>query len=290
MPEQTQTTELATTQKTPQTQLQRQPETFAPRTLSEAIKFAELIATSGMAPRGYEKNPAAIVVAIQMGMEVGLQPLQALQNIAVINSRPAIWGDGALALVKTHPEFEWIKEDDLEAIRKNSKAVCIIKRRNQPEVKVTFSIEDAKMAGLWGKTGPWTNYWPRMMQMRARGFAIRDAFPDALKGIITAEEAMDIPPEQVIQGAALVETAPDPAEEKISMEEATEYWHTWRDSGWKVEQAKEATQRIAGVTSSAEIKRKFYAECLKWAESKPPAEAPAQPANPDAEPCDDGNA
>ena len=35
----------------------------------------------------------------------------------------------------------------------------------------------------------------RMMQMRARGFALRDAFPDVLKGLISAEEAADYPDE-----------------------------------------------------------------------------------------------
>jgi hypothetical protein len=35
-----------------------------------------------------------------------------------------------------------------------------------------------------------------MLQMRARGFALRDAFPDVLKGLITAEEAQDMPVEE----------------------------------------------------------------------------------------------
>lgn len=30
-----------------------------------------------------------------------------------------------------------------------------------------------------------------MLQLRARGFALRDAFPDAIKGLITTEEAQD---------------------------------------------------------------------------------------------------
>jgi hypothetical protein len=60
-------------------------------------------------------------------------------------------------------------------------------------VTVKFSVEDAKRAGLWGKQGPWSAYPKRMMQMRARGFALRDAFPDVLKGLITAEEAEDYP-------------------------------------------------------------------------------------------------
>jgi hypothetical protein len=56
-----------------------------------------------------------------------------------------------------------------------------------------FSVADAKRAGLWGKSGPWTQYPRRMLQLRARGFALRDAFPDVLKGLVTAEEAQDYP-------------------------------------------------------------------------------------------------
>ena len=56
-----------------------------------------------------------------------------------------------------------------------------------------FSVANAKTARLWGKQGPWTQYPERMLAQRARGFALRDAFPDALKGIITREEAEDIP-------------------------------------------------------------------------------------------------
>jgi hypothetical protein len=52
-------------------------------------------------------------------------------------------------------------------------------------------MDDAKAAGLMGKQGPWTNYPKRMRQMRARGFAVRDVFPDVLKGIPVAEELMD---------------------------------------------------------------------------------------------------
>jgi hypothetical protein len=56
-----------------------------------------------------------------------------------------------------------------------------------------FSVADAVRAGLWGKSGPWTQYPKRMLQLRARGFALRDAFPDVLKGLVTAEEAQDYP-------------------------------------------------------------------------------------------------
>lgn len=258
--------------------MQRQPETFAPRTLNEAIKFAELIAKSGMVTKDYAGKPEAIIVAIQMGMEVGLQPLQALQNIAVINGRPAIWGDGAVALVKTHPEFEWIKEDDLEAITKAKKAVCVIKRRGQPEVKMTFSMEDAKQAGLQGKTGPWSTYPNRMLQLRARGFAIRDAFPDALKGIVTVEEAMDYDA-VTIPGGPLVEATPqpDPLDGFITPEEAKEIWDLAKANGhvvktpdekFNVDGYKKALQEVGHCDRSDKLTKRHY-EAMKQFVSKP---------------------
>jgi hypothetical protein len=57
--------------------------------------------------------------------------------------------------------------------------------------KAALAVAEAKKAGLWGKGGPWTQYPRRMLQMRARGFALRDAFPDVLRGLVTAEEAAD---------------------------------------------------------------------------------------------------
>jgi hypothetical protein len=141
-----------------------------------------------MVPKTYQGKAADILVAVQMGAELGLKPIQALQNIAVINGKPSVYGDALLALVQAHSSFEDIKEWYDE---KTNTAFCTVKRKNQTEHTVSFSIEDAKKAGLWGKTGPWTQYPKRMMQMRARGFALRDKFADALGGLITVEEAQD---------------------------------------------------------------------------------------------------
>ena len=182
-----------------------------------------------------------------MGMEVGLQPMQALQSIAVINGRPSIWGDGALAIVKTHPEFAGIEEDDLEKIKKNNKATCTVKRRGQKDVTVTFSQDDAATAGLWKKQGPWTQYPARMMQMRARSFAIRDQFPDALKGIMVAEEAQDYGPaiegQTVPQGTTAQAIAEQPAEDVIGTEKATEFYKAYKAHGWTAGRVEEIPER-----------------------------------------------
>jgi hypothetical protein len=164
---------------------------FAPTTLTEAMTFSDMLANSSMVPRAYQGKPQDILVCVQWGMEMGLAPMQALQNIAVINGKPSVYGDALMALVQASPVCEDIEEFFEHEGTPNPVAVCVAKRKGRKPVTARFSVEDAKRAGLWAKQGPWTAYPKRMMQMRARGFALRDAFPDVLKGMITAEEAQD---------------------------------------------------------------------------------------------------
>lgn len=162
---------------------------LSPKSLKEAMELANILAESTIVPKDFIGKPGNILVAIQWGMEIGLKPMQAMQNIAVINGRPSLWGDAALALVLASPLCEYVRETE-----ENGVAVCRAKRRGDEEHIQTFSDADAKTAGLIGKQGPWTQYPGRMKKMRARAFALRDKFTDVLKGIPIAEEVMDYQP------------------------------------------------------------------------------------------------
>jgi hypothetical protein len=175
----------------------QQPFSLAPTNFAELERFANIVARSSFAPKNFIGKPGDVMIAVQMGVELGLSPMQALQNIAPVNGKPSVYGDAVPAICMQHPDFVSIKEDDLKDITKKGEATCVVVRRGMDPVTVTFSIADAKTAKLWGKQGPWSDYPSRMLQMRARGFACRDAFPDALRGIITREEAEDIPRETV---------------------------------------------------------------------------------------------
>ena len=167
--------------------------TLNPTNMTEAMEFSKFLASSTHIPKDFQGNPNNILVAIQWGYEIGLAPMQALQNIAVINGRPSLWGDSMIAVCKAHPDWRGISETYIE---EEDKAVCLVKRNVHGEIEETrseFSYKDAQRANLTNKPGPWKNYPKRMLQLRARGFALRDAFPDAIKGLITAEEAQDYP-------------------------------------------------------------------------------------------------
>lgn len=163
------------------------------QTMRGLHELAGIIVRSGWAPKGM--NAEACFTAMAKGAEVGLSHLEALYSIAVINGRPAIWGDAMLALVMASGKLE-DKAETFEGEGDQLKAVCLAKRRGMATpVRWEFSVADAKQAGLWGNSGTWKQYSRRMLQMRARAFALRDAFPDVLRGLVSAEEARDIPPE-----------------------------------------------------------------------------------------------
>lgn len=161
--------------------------------LREAKEFSDLLSSSQFIPQAYRGKPGDVMACLLYGQSIGLGPMQALQGIAVINGRPSVWGDMALAVVRSHPEFVDIDETLTvdRGSEENTVAICTVKRRGQSPTERRFSVSDAKKAGLWGKPGPWSQYAKRMLQMRARGFAIRDAFPDALAGMMFREEAED---------------------------------------------------------------------------------------------------
>ena len=192
------------------------------KSFDEAFKFCQMMSETDLCPDSYKPstflnricgqdqkarlNPENIKKAKEMsvnnifiacsyGGTLGLNPFQSLQGIAMVNGKPSVYGDTLLGLVRPLcDDFqEWFDDQ-------TGTAFCVIRRRgSQHPIQQKFSYQDAQRAGLTSKKGPWTQYPERMLQMRARGFAIRDAFPDVLSGVITREEAEDYPAQRTAE-------------------------------------------------------------------------------------------
>lgn len=161
-----------------------------PTSVEEVFRLAKGISDSGLAPRGMDK-PEQVTVAIMTGLEIGLPPMFAIQKIAVINGRPALWGDALPALLLAKG---FRLRERIEGVGDARVAWCEVIRPDGDKVERSFSVGDAKEAGLWGKAGPWKQYPARMLQMRARGFACRDGAADVLSGLYLKEEIDDAEP------------------------------------------------------------------------------------------------
>lgn len=129
------------------------------------------------------------IARISYGKSLNMSPKLALTNTMIVNGNMTIWGDALPAVIYQSGLMDY-KEETFDATTMT--AICTIKRKDmsKPETR-TFSMEDAKIAGLWGKN-VWAKYPKRMLQQRARTYAFRDIFPDVLQGMITTEEAQEI--------------------------------------------------------------------------------------------------
>lgn len=217
---------------------------LTPTSLTEAIQFAETLSRSDIVPKDFKGNAGNILVAIQWGLELGLQPMQAMQNIAVINGRPSLWGDAVIGLVRGSPLCEYIYES-----MEGDTAICRVKRKGEEEQQRTFSMAEAKQAGLAGKN-VWAAYPRRMLQMRARAFALRDVFPDVLKGLPIAEEVQDYQEKDITPKAEKplsIENQPAPELPAYPQEKLLENLPKWCDA---IEAGKATSEQIIATISS----------------------------------------
>ncbi|MBL4691724.1 MAG: hypothetical protein JKY92_00115 [Magnetovibrio sp.] len=182
---------------------------IVPQTFDDAWRIGRAVSDAGMAPNTLN-SPEKCTIAILHGLEVGFTPMAALQSIAVINGKPTIWGDGAMALIQASGLLDGIEEFE-KTVDDVRTAICKVKRvGNKKWVERFFSHNDAEAAGLLTKD-VWKKYEGRMLQMRARSWALRDVFSDVLKGLKIREEVedyIDITPEN---SPPPVTTSPPPA-------------------------------------------------------------------------------
>ncbi|MFY0682596.1 MAG: hypothetical protein JXR13_18635 [Thalassovita sp.] len=166
---------------------------LAPQSIDDAFRLAKALSMAGdMIPQHFQGKPEATMAAIVRGMEIGLAPMQALSNIAVINGRASLWGDAIPALMQRSGHTIDVK---YEGEGENLKAVAtLIRGDTGKEIVREFSMHDAKTAGLLNKKGPWQQYPKRMLSHRARSWAARDGAADALMGLQIAEEVQDYQP------------------------------------------------------------------------------------------------
>ncbi len=190
---------------------------LSPATIEAAKDLAKTLANSGLVPNAYAGKPEMILIAGAMGHRLGLDIFSAMAGIAVINGRPTLWGDAMLAICQARTDWGGM---NVQQDHKNGSCVVTITRKGHGTGYVgSFSMEEAARAGLADKAGPWKQYPQRMVELRARSYALRGAFADALAGFHCREEMEDVEPRDVEHTML---PNPAPAKERVApTEQAT---------------------------------------------------------------------
>jgi hypothetical protein len=189
-----------------------------PTTIKEALEIATILANSDLVPKDFRGKAGNVLVAWEMSNALGIPPIQGIQNIAVINGRASIWGELGVAIVQNHPLTKELIFSDMADVKKSGKAWTRHTRRDRPGIvyEGEFTIEDAKIAGLWqpkAPESPWNKYPYWMLQMRANAFCFKRGAADMLKGLSIREESGDIIDLTPVKGEASTYAAPKRASE-----------------------------------------------------------------------------
>jgi hypothetical protein len=175
---------------------------------AELLDMANIYHKSKLAPP-HLQTPESIYIAFRWALALNIDPFLGLRDIFVIENIPTIRTEAAIALVESSGFCEYIEQLFVgEPLNDDFTAICKVKRKGRKEHISTFSVKDAKLAKLWlkktrdGKDTAWILYPKRMIMYRAVGFALRDVFPDVLRGAKIYEEVVDYPQFEIIQDSS----------------------------------------------------------------------------------------
>lgn len=177
--------------------------------LQERADYIARLAPSTILPTAYRGNAANAFVAAETGAALGLEPLQALASIAVINGRATLSSDLMAAVIRRAGHTLRIVENSPESVT----ATLIRADDKTFKFEVTWDKDKATKAGLWGQRGPWSQYPTQMLRARAITEVARQGASEALMGMVYSPEdfgATITDTGEVIE-AEIVAEAPAPA-------------------------------------------------------------------------------
>jgi len=148
-------------------------------TFEDVGRAAQYFFASGMFPD--IKDQAQAAVKIMAGQELGVGPFAAMRGIYIIKGQIALSANLMAALVKRSGRYDYrIKRLDNEA------AVLEIIDSGQVAYTSTFTLEDAKAAGVGGDN--WRRFPRNMLFARALSNGTRWVCPHVLMGAYVPEE------------------------------------------------------------------------------------------------------
>lgn len=155
--------------------------------LQERAAYIARIAPSTILPTAYRGNPSNAFVAAETGAALGLEPLQALASIAVINGRATLSSDLMAAVIRRAGHTLRVVENSPESVT----ATLIRADDKTFKFEVTWDKDKAVKAGLWGQRGPWSQYPAQMLRARAITEVARQGASEVLMGMIYSPEDLN---------------------------------------------------------------------------------------------------
>ena len=158
-----------------------------PSSISEAHTLSATLAASRIIPEALQKSPADVLAIVLSGAELGLAPMASLRALQMIKGKITISADGMHAIALASPACECVRCIETTPLVARFEA----KRRGSPAIVLSFSIEDARAAGLTGNA-TYQKFPAAMLRARCLCAILRLVFPDVMLGVYSPDELHDV--------------------------------------------------------------------------------------------------
>lgn len=211
---------------------------YEPADLPALVKFAQWLMDASLLPK-HIRSPQDVVLLVQFGHDYGMTPMQAIQNLYVVEGKVTMPANIAIGRAMGHPACEYLMCVETTP----TQATWEGKRKGYPApTRLTYTIEQARDAKLTGKQN-WQKHPAEMLRARAGMQLVRVLFPDILAGIYDPDElGADRQPEPLPTTATQIHRAPQAPRSDIEdaeFEEAEPASNSPEDIGGSAEAPKD---------------------------------------------------
>ncbi|GAA3962838.1 hypothetical protein [Gordonia caeni] len=156
------------------------------QTMQAAHQLATALCSSELVPAMYRGKPDNGAAAILYGAELGLSPIQAMQQIFVVHGAPAIYARTMVALVKSKGYL-------VQTVESSDASVTVAGRdpRTGVEEVSTWTFERAQKAG-YTKNSKYGTDPQGMLYAKAATEVCRKLAPEVLLGIAYSREELEL--------------------------------------------------------------------------------------------------
>lgn len=164
--------------------------------LSEQMRYAEALSGAGLVPDNFKRQPANVLVALDIARSMNESPWTVMSEMSVIGGRPSFSAKFIRSRVRQAGHR-------LRETYKDGVARAVIIRSDDPDFEHTAEWDEAKARqhGLWDK-GHWRKNPELMLKNRALSECAREACYEVMGGVAyTSDEVLDFTPSERVQQA-----------------------------------------------------------------------------------------
>lgn len=158
-----------------------------------AQRMSKALSSSSIVPNAYQGNVGNCMIALEMASRLNASPLMVMQNLHIINGRPAWGSQYIIAMINQSRKYKTELQFEIKGQGDARSCTAFVLDKNDHRVEgPTISIQMAKAEGWYDKNGSkWKTMPDVMLRYRAAAFFGRLNCPEMIMGIYTRDEVIE---------------------------------------------------------------------------------------------------